>query len=238
MSREYKAVIFDMDGTILNTAGDLTSALNYALEAAGHRHDYSEEEVRRFFGSGIHEAIARAFAEESGSSEDEGTEDKEVEGEKLKEEEIRRVQKIFVPYYAAHCDILTDSYPGVREAIRALRAGGLRTAVVSNKPDAAVRKLAERYFAGLFDLAVGEQEGIRRKPAPDMTRRVLRELGVSEAEAVYVGDSEVDLQTAANAGLPCISCIWGFRSREFLLKQGAAHLAESAEDIARLLRDM
>ncbi len=227
-----------MDGTILNTAGDLTDALNYAMRETGHRHDYTEEQVRGFVGSGIRTAIGRAFDEERrGLAARQGAAETEL-SRSFDAAETDRVRNVFLPYYETHCDVRTDSYPGIREMIRALRERGILTAVVSNKPDAAVKKLAQDYFEGLFDLAVGEQAGIRRKPAPDMTEKALAALGIRREEAVYIGDSEVDLETAANAGLPCIGCAWGFRGAAFLRAHGAELLAESAEDVRRIVLGM
>jgi phosphoglycolate phosphatase len=218
---KYGTVIFDMDGTILNTAGDLRVSLNYALQAAGYRSAYTEQQVRLFFGSGIAEAIRRALG---------------TEGIVPAPEEVDRIRKIFVPYYADHCADLTDSYPGIPELLRELRASGVKTAVVSNKPDIAVQELAARYFPGLFDMAVGEKEGIRRKPDPDMTESALRRLGAGKSTAVYVGDSEVDLQTAENAGLPCISVDWGFRSVDFLRQHHAAVIVSKPQEIMKIVR--
>lgn len=219
MRDQIQAVIFDMDGTILNTLEDLTGSLNYALEQTGHRHDYVADDVKHFFGSGVRVAISRAFAEEGqpGVAED--------------DPEVERVRKVFAPHYAAHCNDHTGPYAGIPECIAALRDRGILTAVVSNKPDFAVQTLAREIFPGCFDLAVGEQTGVRRKPAPDMTDKALKDLKVAKENAVYVGDSEVDLMTAENAGLPCIAVSWGFRSVEFLKAQGAAVIVESASEI-------
>lgn len=218
---KYETVIFDMDGTILNTAGDLCVSLNFALQKAGYRSAYTEQQVRLFFGSGIAEAIRRALG---------------TEGIVPAPEEVDRIRKIFVPYYADHCADKTDSYPGIPELLQELRAAGVKTAVVSNKPDIAVQELAARYFPGLFDMAVGEKEGIRRKPDPDMTESALRRLCADKSTAVYVGDSEVDLQTAENAGLPCISVDWGFRSIDFLRHHHAAVIVSAPQEIMKIVR--
>lgn len=222
---KYTTAIFDMDGTILNTAGDLRTALNYALEKSGHRHDFTEDEVRMFFGSGVHTAIERAFEAEHRA------------GGKtcFDEDEVAETEEIFRPYYQDHCAIETDSYPGVKQMLVRLRRAGIKTAVVSNKPDEAVRSLAKKYFDGLFDCAVGEQEGVRKKPAPDMTMKTLDELATDPVAAVYIGDSEVDMETAANSGLPCISVGWGFRSDEFLKKHGADRIVKTADEVADII---
>ena len=219
MRDQIQAVIFDMDGTILNTLEDLTGSLNYALGQTGHRHDYVAEDVKHFFGSGIRVAISRALAAEG--QPDVPEDDPEVE----------RVREIFAPHYAKHCNDHTGPYPGIPECIAALRKRGILTAVVSNKPDFAVQTLAREIFPGCFDLADGEQSGVRRKPAPDMTDKALKDLKTSKENAVYVGDSEVDLMTAKNAGLPCIAVSWGFRSIEFLKARGASTIVDRADEI-------
>ena len=173
-------VIFDMDGTVLDTLADLTAALGFALQKNGMPVRRTEE-VRGFVGNGIRKLIERGAD-------------------------------------------ATAPYAGVRRAIAALRRAGYRTAVVSNKADYAVQKLVRDYFPGDFDFAVGEKAGVARKPAPDMVYAALEALGAKKEDAVYVGDSEVDLQTAENAGLPCVSVTWGFKDPDFLLAHGAKTL--------------
>lgn len=235
----YRAAIFDMDGTVLNTLGDLTDALNYAMEETGHRHDFTEQNVRYFFGSGVQVAITRALAIEAGVADYEDLEQVGQSGDsispRIDPQEIERVQEIYRPYYDAHCAIRTGEYEGIGAAIRALRSAGVKTAVVSNKPDPAVQQLAVDYFDGLFDLSIGEQTGIKRKPAPDMVDKALRDLGVKREEAVYIGDSEIDMQTAANSGLDCISVDWGFRTRDFLKRHHARVIISRAEEIIPLI---
>lgn len=231
----YRAAVFDMDGTVLNTIGDLTDSLNYILEQTGHKHGYTEEDVRQFFGSGVQVAVTRVLAIESGIA---GYQDLEQVGQpddtisaQVDGREVERIQELFRPYYEAHCDIRTGEYPGISDLLKRLRAAGVKTAVVSNKPDPAVQTLAEDYFTGLFDLSIGEQPGIRRKPAPDMTLKALKDLGVTQKEAVYIGDSEIDMQTARNSGLDCISVAWGFRSRDFLERHHASLIVSDAGEI-------
>ena len=245
VNMRYQAAIFDMDGTILNTAEDLTDALNWALDASERRADYTVDQVRQFFGSGAHVAIERALAVENGMEmedlEEIGASDSDsgkvwsaqlLARYDVRESEVNHIQELFTPYYAEHCDIKTGPYPGIPEAIRDLRKAGLKTAVVSNKPDVAVQKLAADIFPGLFDVSIGEMPGVRRKPAPDMTLRALALLGVNREGAVYIGDSEVDMMTAANAGLPCISVSWGFRGRRFLEEHKASCIVDSAAEMA------
>ena len=208
----YKLVIFDLDGTILNTLEDLADATNYALA----EHDYplrTIEEVRRFVGNGIRKLIERAVP--AG----------------LTEREIDEVHQTFSGYYQQHCADKTCPYEGILPLLQRLRAAGCLTAVVSNKADVAVQPLCRQYYEGLFDYAVGEREGIRRKPAPDAVLEVLRRLEVDAADAIYIGDSEVDIQTAANAGLGCIVVTWGFRDRAYLESQGGRRFVDSPEEI-------
>jgi len=141
----------------------------------------------------------------------------------------------FRAHYVIHCQDHTRLYPGIASLLTALHAKGYRMAVVSNKLQAGVTELERTFFNGIIDVAIGEQPGIPRKPDPDMALAALKQLGVSASEAVYVGDSDVDLQTAANAGLPCISVLWGFRSRDFLIAHGATTLVKSPKDILSLV---
>ena len=209
----YKLAIFDLDGTILDTLEDLADAMNYALGEHGYP-GRTIEEVRRFVGNGIRKLIERAVP--AG----------------LAKEEIDRVHETFSAYYQQHCADKTRPYEGVLPLLERLRAAGCLTAVVSNKADAAVQPLCRRYYNGLFDYAVGERTGIRRKPDPDSVQEVLRRLQVEAADAVYIGDSEVDIQTAKNAGLDSIIVTWGFRDRDFLLAHGAQTLIDTPAQLA------
>lgn len=210
-----KLVIFDMDGTILNTLDDLKDTLNYALEQY-HFPARTLEETRAFVGNGIHKLIERAVPE--------GTDAQTVEN----------VFGTFLEYYQIHCMDRTRPYPGIVGLLQELKKAGMRTAVVSNKADAAVQELCERFFPGLFDFAVGEHEGVQKKPAPDMVQLALRALGTQEPDAVYVGDSDVDIATAKNSGLDSIIVTWGFRDREFLESQGADVFADTPEEVREL----
>ncbi|MBQ8974982.1 MAG: HAD family hydrolase, partial [Oscillospiraceae bacterium] len=135
-------------------------------------------------------------------------------------------------YYPYHCEIKTRPYDGVSDMIRLLRENGIMTAVVSNKMDKSVQALCVKHFDGLVDVAAGENEPhVKRKPAPDMTKKVMQELGVTPEEAVYIGDSEIDMQTAENSGLKCISVAWGFRTREFLEEHGASMIIDSVDEL-------
>lgn len=231
---KYKAAIFDMDGTILNTIDDLTGALNYALEKAGHDHHYTSDDVKNFFGSGVQVAITRSLCKEAGSSFEElvkvGTKD-EVLPASVTASEVNRIQKIFRAYYVDHCRIQTRPYDGILPMLKKLRQNGVKLAVVSNKQNDAVKELVADLFDGYFDFYLGEQAGIRRKPAPDMTNECLRVLNTSREEAVYIGDSEIDVQTAENSGLDEIAVSWGFRSVDFLHQHGAKQIVNDADEL-------
>ena len=206
----YKVFIFDLDGTLLDTLGDLASAVNYALRTHGMP-EHSIDAVRRFVGNGVRVLIQRAVPN----------------GEfNLQFEDVLAT---FRQYYLEHSLDTTRPYDGIPEMLSELRRRGCRTAVVSNKFDAATKELCRHFFADSIEVAVGEHEaeGIRKKPAPDTVEEALRQLGVTKEGAVYVGDSDVDILTAHNAGLPCISVLWGFRSREFLQAHGATTFVTS-----------
>ncbi len=236
---KYKAAIFDMDGTVLNTLEDLTDAVNYAMKEAGHFSGYTVRQVSSFFGSGVEVAMVRAQALEKGILSEEKLEIVGTEGHRtiagVDEAETQRLIRIYKPYYNAHCRDKTGPYPGIPELLDQLRRAGVVCAVVSNKPDEAVQPLAEECFPGMFDFVLGEKPDLARKPARDMCDYVLKELGIAAEDAVYIGDSEIDLQTAENGGMDCISVTWGFRSAEFLRKHQAELIAEKAEDIAKII---
>ncbi|MGI6021203.1 MAG: HAD family hydrolase [Lachnospiraceae bacterium] len=199
---KYKIAIFDMDGTILNTIDDLADAMNYCLKCFDMP-VRTVDEVRMFVGNGIHKLVERAVPE--------GTSD----------ETLEEVFKLFNEYYKDHCAIKTRPYDGICEVIEALRKMGMKTAVVSNKADYAVKSLCRDYFPGLFDYSVGDREGQRRKPCPDSVNAVLDYFKLDKSEAVYLGDSDVDLETARNAGMDVIMVGWGFRDEAFLRAAGA-----------------
>lgn len=206
----YKVFIFDLDGTLLDTLGDLASAVNYALRTHGMP-EHSIDAVRRFVGNGVRVLIQRAMPD----------------GEfNLQFEDVLAT---FRQYYLEHSLATTRPYDGIPEMLSELRRRGCRTAVVSNKFDAATKELCRHFFADSIEVAIGEHEaeGIRRKPAPDTVLEALRQLGVTKENAVYVGDSDVDILTARNAGLPCISVLWGFRDRDFLQAHGATTFVTS-----------
>ena len=223
-----KAAIFDMDGTILDTIEDLTEAINHSMAHFGYRSDFSTEEAKRFFCNGARNAVASALTAAGAIAADPKAGDKKTEDALVDE-----VLSYYKPWYAAHSDIRTGPYPGVVDLLKELKASGIRTAVVSNKPDPAVQKLCRVYFPDVFSFALGEIEGVPKKPEPDMIYICLKELGVSPAEAVYVGDSEVDIQTAVNSGLPCIGVDWGFRRRDELAE--ADRIVSTCDELAQAI---
>ena len=203
-------VVFDLDGTLLDTLQDLANAVNYALEQQGMP-KRTLEEVRQFVGNGVRLLMIRAVPD--------------GENNPLFEETFA----LFKDYYGEHCFV---------ELIETLKEKGYAVAIVSNKIDFAVKELNDLYFKGIVPVAIGEKEGIRRKPAPDTVFEALKELGKTKEEAVYVGDSDVDIETAKNAGMPCVSVLWGFRDKEFLAEHGAEYYAETAEDALRYIKEM
>ena len=212
----YTTILFDLDGTILDTGEDLQHSLNHVLEKYGMP-PRSLADTRRFLGNGIRRLI------ELGA------------GEGVSADTLDAMFSDFKAYYRLHCLDRTRPYEGIVPLLTSLREAGAKTAVVSNKADFAVQSLAERFFPGLFDFAVGEREGIRRKPCPDSVLEALSRLNADRERAVYIGDSEVDIATARNAGLPCLSVTWGFRSQEALLESGAERLVHSPEELREII---
>ena len=215
----FRTIIFDLDGTLLDTLDDLWASTNYALEQCGYP-TRTREEVRRFVGNGVKNLILRAVPE--GTSEDASD----------------ACLTIFREHYKEHLNDHTGPYAGIMELLQTLRADGCRIGVVSNKFDAAVKLLCAEYFGELIDAAIGESPAAAKKPAPDTVFLALKELNASADTAVYIGDSEVDIQTAANASLPCISVTWGFRSRELLAKLKPDYLCDTASEVLAVIRGL
>lgn len=211
-----KAVVFDMDGTILDTLEDLRSSVNHALREHGLP-ERSSAEIRSFLGSGMVYLIHRAVPEAT---------DPETEASVLASHKA---------YYPMHCAEQTKPYPGICELLSSLRDAGILTAVVSNKSDPNVQALVKDYFDGLFTVAVGARDGVPRKPSPELVEIALSELGVSKSDAVYIGDSDIDVATARNAGLSMITVLWGFRDKPQLIEAGAERFAENTDDVRRML---
>lgn len=212
----YDLAIFDMDGTILNTIEDLADSLNVSLKHFGCP-ERSLAEVKAFVGNGIRLLIERGVP--AG----------------MDEERIDEVHRYFMEHYKKHCMDKTRPYEGIPDLLCRLRREGCRMAVVSNKADSAVKILADKYFNGLFDIAVGERPGILKKPSPDSVNDILSQLGIERHRSVYIGDSEVDIATARNACMDGIIVEWGFREAEFLREQGASVLVRTPEQLLRLI---
>ncbi|MCR5249934.1 MAG: HAD family hydrolase [Lachnospiraceae bacterium] len=213
---QHKAVIFDMDGTILDTLDDLADSVNHSLQLQGFP-KRKREEIRAFLGNGMIQLIHLSVPEGTSPEEEAGV---------LEEHK---------KYYPLHSAEKTKAYEGIPELLKVLKQKGIKTAVVSNKSDPNVKALVNRYFDGLFDASVGSREGIPRKPAADLVDIALKELGVEKQEAVYIGDSDVDLATAFHSGLEMITVLWGFRDRDVLEKAGAVTFANTAKELEEML---
>ena len=210
--KEYTTYIFDLDGTLLDTLDDLAASTNYALHQHGMP-QHSRDEIRMFVGNGVGRLIARAVPENTPV------------------ETYEQVLQTFREHYLVHGLDRTKPYPGIMPLLRDLKQRGKLIAVVSNKFYAATQELCTHFFGPLVDVAIGEREDIRRKPAPDTVNEALRQLHADRASAVYIGDSDVDIATARNSAMPCISVLWGFRDRQFLIDNGATCLVSSPQEI-------
>ena len=214
--RRYKAIIFDLDGTLLDTLTDLAEGTNYALRVNGFP-ERTPDAIRRFVGNGARKLIERAVP------------DRQLEAA------LEKVRQDFDIYYKVHCKDHTGPYPGIMEMLQELVQQGYSLGVVSNKPDFAVQELIPEYFPGIFTSVSGERQGVAKKPAPDLIREAMKNLQADSSNAVYVGDSEVDLEAAVNAGIPCISVAWGFKGKKFLEEQQAEMIIEKPSEILKYL---
>lgn len=210
----YRAVLFDLDGTLLDTLDDMTDALNRTMDRFGLP-QRSREEVRAFVGNGARRLVELATG---------------AGGEALEQ-----ILEDYKADYDVHFLVKTAPYPGVLALMETLRGQGRKVGVVSNKPDSTVKGLSDALFRDRADIAVGEKAGIRRKPAPDTVLAAMESLGVKPEETVYIGDSEVDIETARAAGVPCISVTWGFRDKPALEAAGADRFADSCEELLAIL---
>lgn len=211
---KYQTYIFDLDGTLLDTLGDLAASVNYALREHGMP-EHSIDNVRRFVGNGVRLLMERAIPNGTANPDFEAT------------------FATFRQHYMQHSLDTTKPYEGIPEVLQELKARGCHLAVVSNKMMAATQELIRYFFSDTISVAIGENEtaGIHKKPAPDTIFEALHQLGVGQEDAVYVGDSDVDIQTAANSGLPCISVLWGFRDKDFLIRHGAKIFISAPSDL-------
>lgn len=215
----YDYYIFDMDGTILNTIEDLTDATNYTMQQMGYK-TYEVKDVKRFVGNGLKTLLKRAMPAEA------------------TEDDMEKALFYFDKYYKVHCKDKTGPYPGIMNLLYDLRKAGKTLAVVSNKPDFAVKILASEVFSEVFNVAIGEHEGVNKKPARDMVDIALKELtgldNISDeirSKTVYIGDSNVDFETSVNSELDCVLVTWGFRDKEELVTYGAKYMVDKPEEI-------
>lgn len=210
--REFETYVFDLDGTLLETLKDLAASTNFALRQYDMP-EHSIEDVRMFVGNGVKKLMERAIPNG------------------LDNPKFEEVYATFRQHYLNHNLDTTKPYDGIPELLRELKGRGKKLAIVSNKFYAATQDLARHFFPDTIKVAIGERENIKKKPAPDTVVEALRQLGVSKEGAVYIGDSDVDIMTARNSGLPCASVLWGFRDKEFLLEHGATFFADKPDDL-------
>jgi len=205
--KEFETYVFDLDGTLLETLKDLAASTNYALRTY-NMPEHSIEDVRMFVGNGVKKLMERAIPN--------GIENPQFE----------EVYATFRQHYLEHNLDTTKPYEGIPELLAELKARGKKLAIVSNKFYAATQELARHFFPDTIEVAIGERENIKKKPAPDTVIEALRQLGASRETAVYIGDSDVDIMTAKNCDMPCVSVLWGFRDKEFLMEHGATFFVE------------
>ena len=214
----YRAVIFDLDGTLLNTIEDLADAVNSGLETLGYK-PQPLEKFYRFVGNGAVKLCTRALADCSTNTDD-----------------ISKLHELFSENYRKHCTDKTIPYEGIKEMLVSLNEKGIKRAVASNKPDEFTKSLITSYFGdGLFSSVHGKREGRSTKPSPDIVNDILKELDIEKDDVVLAGDSDVDIMTAENAGIDSIGCTWGFRPKEELASAGAVYLADSAEKLLKIV---
>ncbi len=213
----YKAIIFDLDGTLLNTLDDLAASVNFALKQCNYP-KRTTEEVRRFIGNGVIKLIARAAPD------------------KISEDEFKKCFEIFRSHYLKHMTDTTRPYDGIIELLEKLEKKGIKTAVVSNKLHSGVVGLCDDFFQGKLSCAFGVENESERKPSPANVFKAINALRVNKDEVIFVGDSEVDVQTAKNSGLPCIGVTWGFRDCGQLVKSGAKYIVNKPEEILAIVK--
>ena len=217
---KIKAVIWDLDGTLLNTLDDLAASTNAALEENGLP-ARTTDEVRNFVGNGVHKLIERAMPELG-----------------AQHPRFQQTLDAFVAHYGVHSKDHTRPYEGIMTVLDTLSERGVRHAIVSNKVDFAVKELSREYFPGRMCSAVGDDPSRRKKPAPDSVWEAMRQMGVTAEEAVYVGDSDVDVITARNTGIPCIAVTWGFRAEACLKEAGAELIAHEPAEIVCMVEKL
>ncbi len=218
MAKQYKAAIFDLDGTLLDSLCDLHISVNHALCQMGYA-ERSLDEIRNFVGNGVGVLVQRAVPE--------GTTDVQV----------KQCLQLFKQHYVVHCREHTAPYEGIMPLLYELRQRSIRTAIVSNKLQAGVDELYESHFCEVIDIPIGEHDGVQRKPAPDMVDEAIARLNVRKADCLYIGDSEVDAQTARNAGVDDVSVLWGFRDERTLRQAGATRFVSHPSELLQFFAD-
>lgn len=216
--KDMDTIVFDLDGTLLNTLDDLMDSVNYMLSVKGYP-VRAYEEIRRFVGNGVRLLVERALPDG-------------------KKDETEKCLGIFAAHYDTNKNNKTRPYDGIREALASVKAAGYKTAIVSNKYERAVHELVASEFRGVIDAAVGERPGVAPKPAPDGVFAALAALGSKPENAVYIGDSDVDVRTAKNAGLKMIGVTWGFRDRSLLEQMGADRIVDDPADILSAVKSL
>lgn len=213
----HKGIIFDLDGTLLDTIQDLAEATNYALTKHGYG-TYAVEQYKTFVGNGVYKLVERALPLDAKD-----------------EETILKVKTTFDAYYEVHSMDHTKPYAGIIELLQALKDEGIHIGVVSNKPDVYVKELVKEVFGTWIEAAIGQKEGVPHKPSPEGTYEMLDILGLSKEECIFVGDSNVDIRTAKNAGLFSVGVLWGFRTKEELVTEGANKVIESPQELLAII---
>lgn len=211
----YDAIFFDLDGTVIDSLQDIADAVNHAMRHFGLP-EHETQSLRAHMGWGVAALMKRILPD-------------------LPDARREEILAYYRPYYAAHSCDKSVPFDGIPEMLARLKADGLTLAILSNKPDDAVQPLARAYFTGLMDLSAGEMPGVPRKPAPDMLEAAAARLGVELRRCLYVGDSEVDIDTARNAGIDCVCVSWGFRTREELVRAGATHIVDTPDALAAFI---
>lgn len=215
---KYKAVLLDMDGTVLDTVEDIMNSANTALRKFGFP-EMNSAQTKARLGNGSRVLITKALPE--------GTEP----------EILEKVLEFYIPYYDTHSHIKTRPYDGILELLENLKNSGYKLAIISNKPDSTVKELAGEFFPDMLETAVGESETVKRKPNPDAVIAAAEQMGFDISQCVYVGDSEVDIETAKRAGMDCISVSWGFRTKQQLVESGASRIADTVSELNEMINE-
>ena len=214
---KYDAIFFDLDGTVVDSLQDIVDAVNHTMRHF-HLPEHTPQALKPHLGWGVGHLMRAILPDHTDA-------------------QVEEVLDHYRPYYARHAGDKTCPFPGVLPMMARLKADGLALGILSNKPDAAVQPITERWFADLVCLSVGEREGVRRKPEPDMVVSAAERLGIPLDRCLYVGDSEVDVDTARNTGIDCVCVTWGFRTREQLVQAGAEHIIDAPEELTAFVEN-